>query len=134
MRRGRIAGLDPDQSAKLVELIEQRALAFALLDWGGPTVVLHDDERNELFFWMAEPQRARLEDLARARRYTEEAATPSDQLEISTDLKRIDVAAVHRVIAASYWAPGRSLGVVRKSIENSFCFGPYHDAQRQIVS
>lgn len=45
---------------------------------------------------------------------------------ISTDKARIDVEAVHRYLCnTSYWAKGRSLERVRKSIEHSLCFGMY---------
>ena len=49
-----------------------------------------------------------------------------DGFSISTDRSKLDVGAVHEYLSArSYWAQGRSLDVVRKSIEHSLCFGVY---------
>jgi len=45
---------------------------------------------------------------------------------ISTDKSKIDVEAIHDYLChQSYWAKGRSLERVEKSIENSICFGLY---------
>ena len=45
---------------------------------------------------------------------------------ISTDRERLDLSVVHRYISEeSYWGKGRSLEVVRKSVENSLPFGIY---------
>lgn len=47
---------------------------------------------------------------------------------ISTDRARIDIEAVHDFLAtSSYWAQGRALETVRRSVENSFPFGLYLD-------
>lgn len=48
---------------------------------------------------------------------------PNGQFEITTDRRRIDVAAVHRFLTASYWAKGIPEETVRKSIAHSLCFG-----------
>jgi GNAT superfamily N-acetyltransferase len=49
---------------------------------------------------------------------------------ISTDPARLDVAAVYAYLSRAYWAQGRPLDVVRRSLEHSLCFGVYHgDAQ-----
>lgn len=53
-------------------------------------------------------------------------------LEISCDPGRIDVPLVHEFLRLSYWAEGRSLETVQRSIVNSLCFGAYLDA-RQIA-
>ncbi len=46
--------------------------------------------------------------------------------EISTVKDRLDVAAIYKYLSeSSYWAQGRSLAVVRTSIEHSLCFGAY---------
>ena len=46
---------------------------------------------------------------------------------ISSDKNRIDTDAVHDYLChRSYWAAGRSLERVRKSIEHSDCFGLYN--------
>ena len=45
---------------------------------------------------------------------------------ISTDKDRLDVDTIHDYLSSeSYWAEGRSIDVVRKSIEHSLCFGVY---------
>jgi GNAT superfamily N-acetyltransferase len=50
---------------------------------------------------------------------------------ISTDQSRVDVALVHDFLSySSYWAQGRSLEVVRDSVEQSLCFGLYKGAQQ----
>lgn len=50
---------------------------------------------------------------------------------ISTDRGRVDLAVVHRYISEeSYWGKGRSMEVVRRSIENSLPFGVYRGAEQ----
>jgi GNAT superfamily N-acetyltransferase len=45
---------------------------------------------------------------------------------ISTDPARLDIAMIHTYLSGSaYWAMGRPLEVVRRSIENSLPFGLY---------
>jgi N-acetylglutamate synthase-like GNAT family acetyltransferase len=44
---------------------------------------------------------------------------------VSTDPARIDVAALHQFLNKSYWAAGISLSTVRRSLQNSLCFGVY---------
>jgi GNAT superfamily N-acetyltransferase len=47
-------------------------------------------------------------------------------IEVSTDRARLDVALIHRFLSASsYWALGRSLEDVERSIAHSFCFGAF---------
>ena len=49
-----------------------------------------------------------------------------DTKTISTDKTRLDVDMVHDYLSRhSYWASGRRLEVVHKSIEHSLCFGVY---------
>src|SRR5215210_2226814 len=49
---------------------------------------------------------------------------------ISTDRARIDFGVVQRFISEeSYWGKGRSLEVVRKSVENSLPFGVYRGGE-----
>ena len=46
---------------------------------------------------------------------------------IITDKKRLSAESIHRMLAnESYWARNRSLEQVKKSIENSLCFGVFH--------
>ena len=44
---------------------------------------------------------------------------------ISTDIRRLDLEVIHDFLSASYWAEGRPLDVVIKSIQNSLAFGLY---------
>jgi len=45
---------------------------------------------------------------------------------ISTEKSKLNLEAIHDYLSnKSYWAKGRSLESVKKSIENSFCFGLY---------
>jgi len=45
---------------------------------------------------------------------------------ISTDTTKLDIEAIHDYLCnKSYWAKGRSLQAVKKSIDNSICFGLY---------
>ncbi len=49
--------------------------------------------------------------------------------EISTDRERLDVDTIYHFLSdESYWARGIPRDVVARSIENSLCFGVYHDA------
>jgi GNAT superfamily N-acetyltransferase len=47
---------------------------------------------------------------------------------VSDDPARLDLAAVHGFLAASYWAAGIPEEVVRRSIAGSLCFGLYRSA------
>lgn len=50
---------------------------------------------------------------------------------ISTDPSRLDLALIHDFLAnRSYWAKGRSLTTVQRSIENSLNFGIYHEREQ----
>lgn len=45
---------------------------------------------------------------------------------LSTDRARLDVALIHEFLSQrSYWAQGRPLEVVQRSIQHSLCFGIY---------
>jgi GNAT superfamily N-acetyltransferase len=51
---------------------------------------------------------------------------------ISTDPAQLDLALIHEFLShRSYWAAGIPLEIVRRSIENSLCFGMYQ-GQRQV--
>jgi GNAT superfamily N-acetyltransferase len=55
-----------------------------------------------------------------------------DQYSISTDKSKLDVGMIHHFLyTTAYWAVGRPMHVVRKSIENSLCFGVY-DGETQV--
>lgn len=50
---------------------------------------------------------------------------------ISTDKSKLDIGLVHEFLSKfSYWAQGRSLDVVKTSIEHSLCFGVYNGDQQ----
>jgi GNAT superfamily N-acetyltransferase len=44
---------------------------------------------------------------------------------ISTDKSRLDIDVIHEFLDTSYWAAGRSVDTIRRSIENSIPFGVY---------
>ena len=52
------------------------------------------------------------------------------EYEISTDPAKIDVGVVHWFLTNCYWARGIPEEVVRKSIENSICFGVYKNDEQ----
>jgi GNAT superfamily N-acetyltransferase len=50
---------------------------------------------------------------------------------ISTDRSRLDIELIHNYLSnTSYWATGRSLEVVQRSIENSLTFGIYKGTEQ----
>jgi GNAT superfamily N-acetyltransferase len=49
---------------------------------------------------------------------------------VSTDSTRLDLAAVHRYLAASYWSPGLPLDVLTRAVAGSLCFGLYRGAEQ----
>lgn len=50
---------------------------------------------------------------------------------ISTDKAKLDIPFIHDFLSQrAYWALGRSLSKVVKSIENSVCFGVYHGSRQ----
>jgi GNAT superfamily N-acetyltransferase len=52
---------------------------------------------------------------------------------ISIDKSKLDIAVIHDYLSnRSYWAKGRTLEKVRRSIDNSLCFGVY-DPQDKLV-
>jgi len=46
-------------------------------------------------------------------------------IEISTDKSKLQLKVIHQFLTKTYWAKGRTFEEVKKSIENSFCFGVY---------
>ena len=55
-----------------------------------------------------------------------------DKYVISTDRRRLDLKVIHDFLdKQSYWATGRSLRTIRKSIRHSMAFGIYHN-RRQV--
>lgn len=54
-----------------------------------------------------------------------------DGFHVSTDKSKLDLDLIHRFLSNdSYWARGRSIEVVRKSIENSLCFGIFKEKEQ----
>jgi len=52
---------------------------------------------------------------------------------ISTDKNKLDLKAIHDFLTnRSYWAKGRSFETVKRSIDNSLCFGMYDNSDRLI--
>ena len=45
---------------------------------------------------------------------------------ISSDKSKIDVGEVHQFLSQSYWAENIPKKIVKKSIDNSLCFGVYY--------
>jgi GNAT superfamily N-acetyltransferase len=55
-----------------------------------------------------------------------------EQYTISTEKEKLDVVMIHHFLyTTAYWAVGRPMRTVRKSIENSLCFGLY-DGDQQV--
>ncbi len=50
---------------------------------------------------------------------------------ISTDKARLNVPLIHQFLSQeSYWAKNITLAIVQRSIENSLCFGVYHQDEQ----
>jgi GNAT superfamily N-acetyltransferase len=47
---------------------------------------------------------------------------------ISCDPARLDLGVIHDFLAQSYWAKSIPKALVERSIQNSLCFGVYHEA------
>jgi len=54
-------GLDDAQAVRFLQHLKEKGIKTTLLQWGGPTFVIHDMDRNEMFFWLPEKERANLE-------------------------------------------------------------------------
>lgn len=55
----------------------------------------------------------------------------NDGYVISTDKAKLDVPLIHDFLSkTSYWAKGRTIEAVQKTIENSLCFGIYDKDDR----
>jgi GNAT superfamily N-acetyltransferase len=53
------------------------------------------------------------------------------QYTISTDKSKLDVTMIHHFLyTTAHWAVGRPMSIVRKSIENSLCFGLYNGSEQ----
>lgn len=49
---------------------------------------------------------------------------------ISTDKTRLDLGVIHGFLNTSYWAAGRSIETIQRSIDNSLVFGVYKGDQQ----
>jgi GNAT superfamily N-acetyltransferase len=47
---------------------------------------------------------------------------------LTDERDRMDVAAVHRLLAGSYWAAHRPASVIARTIAGSLCFGLFHQS------
>ena len=54
-----------------------------------------------------------------------------EEYNISDDKSRLDLKLIHNVISNSYWAKGRSFEEIKRSIDNSICYGIYF-ADKQV--
>ncbi len=52
------------------------------------------------------------------------------EFRINSDKSELDLAATHAFLATTSWAQGISLATVQQSIDNSLCFGLYHQRQQ----
>lgn len=52
-------------------------------------------------------------------------------IEISTDKSKLQLGVIHQFLTNSYWAKGRTIEEVKKTIEHCLCFGVYLE-DRQI--
>jgi GNAT superfamily N-acetyltransferase len=50
-----------------------------------------------------------------------------DEIELSDDRARLQVARIHAWLASSYWSPGVALELVERAIAGSHCLGAYRD-------
>ena len=48
-----------------------------------------------------------------------------DEVVFSTDKSKLDIELIYNFLTKSYWAKGRTREVVKKSMQNSICFGIY---------
>jgi GNAT superfamily N-acetyltransferase len=49
---------------------------------------------------------------------------------VSNDTARLDLAAVHAFLSASYWSPGLQMDVLRRAVAGSLCFGLYRRSEQ----
>lgn len=50
--------------------------------------------------------------------------------EVSADITRLDVKAIHAFLSTSYWSPGVPQSTVERAIKNSVCVGAYIGTQQ----
>jgi catechol 2,3-dioxygenase-like lactoylglutathione lyase family enzyme len=54
-------GLEPEESATFKQHVESRGIKTTTVYWGAPTIAIYDPDDNELFFWLPEAERQKLE-------------------------------------------------------------------------
>ena len=54
-------GLEQDQASALCEHIRAKDIAVSSTEWGRPTLIVKDQDGNELFFWLPEGEVEKLE-------------------------------------------------------------------------
>ena len=55
----------------------------------------------------------------------------TEQFEISTDKERLEIENIHEFLSEeAYWAKTRTLGQTKTAIQNSLCFGVYHNGRQ----
>jgi len=54
----------------------------------------------------------------------------NSEYEVSTDKRRLDVAAIHEYLAQSYWSPGVPRAVIERALEGSLCFGVFRQGKQ----
>lgn len=53
-----------------------------------------------------------------------------NRFSISTDKSKLDLSVIHNFLKQSYWAENIPLSIVKKSIDNSLCFGVYEGSKQ----
>ena len=51
-------------------------------------------------------------------------------IQISTDKNKLQVEVIHQFLTATYWAKGRTIEQVKKTIDHCLCFGVYLDKKQ----
>jgi GNAT superfamily N-acetyltransferase len=51
-------------------------------------------------------------------------------IDISTDKSKLQIEVIHKFLTTTYWAKGRTIEDVEKSIEHCLCFGVYLDGNQ----
>ncbi len=55
----------------------------------------------------------------------------NENISVSNDKEKLNIKLIHNYLSnESYWAKGRSIEAVKKSIKNSLCFGVYIDDEQ----
>ncbi len=49
---------------------------------------------------------------------------------ISVDQNKLQIDEIFSYLSRSYWAAGRSMDVVKRSVQNSLCFGLFHEIRQ----